>query len=53
MIQERTLIDNSSDELSMKQTLHECITREGIQEILVATGYWNLPDMEMLFLKTR
>ena len=49
MITERTLIDNSSDALSMKTTLHECITRDGIREIRIATGYWDIPGMTLLY----
>jgi len=49
MINERTLIDNSSEALSMKTTLHECITREGINEIRIATGYWDMPGMALIY----
>ncbi len=49
MINERTLIDNSSEALSMKTTLHECITREGISEIRIATGYWDMPGMTLIY----
>jgi len=49
MINERTLIDNSSEALSMKTTLHECITREGINEIRIATGYWDMPGMTLIY----
>jgi len=49
MINERTLIDNSSEALSMKTTLHECITREGINVIRIATGYWDMPGMTLIY----
>ena len=49
MISERTLIDNSSDALSMKTTLHECFTYEGAKEIRIATGYWDIPGMALLY----
>ena len=49
MIHERTLIDNSSSELSMSQTLKECITKEGIQVIRIATGYWDMKGMGLVY----
>lgn len=49
MIHERTLIDNSSVELSMSQTLKECISREGIQRIRIATGYWDMKGMSLIY----
>lgn len=49
MIHERTLIDNSSEELSMSQTLKECITREGIQHVRIATGYWDMKGMSLIY----
>lgn len=33
----------------MRQTLHECITREGIQTIRIATGYWDMPGTALIF----
>lgn len=33
----------------MRQTLHECITREGIQTIRIATGYWDMPGTVLIF----
>lgn len=50
MIHERTLIDNSSADLSMSQTLKECITKEGIQVIRIATGYWDMKGMALFLL---
>ena len=49
MIHERTLIDNSSEELSMSQTLKECISKEGIQFIRIATGYWDMKGMALVY----
>lgn len=49
MIHERTLIDNSSVDLSMSQTLKECITKEGIQFIRIATGYWDMKGMALVY----
>lgn len=49
-----TLIDNSSTVLSMTRALNECISRGGIKEIRIATGYWDMKGMECVFdaLKT-
>lgn len=49
MIHERTLIDNSSVDLSMSQTLKECITKEGVQVIRIATGYWDMKGMALIY----
>lgn len=49
MITERTLIDNSSEALSMTQTIKECLKREGIQQIRIATGYWDMPGMALIY----
>lgn len=49
MIHERTLIDNSSVDLSMSQTLKECITKEGVQVIRIATGYWDMKGMALVY----
>lgn len=42
------LIDNSSDELSMRSCLSACITEEGIKEIAIATGYWDVVGMALV-----
>lgn len=38
----KTLIDNSSEQLSMVHTIKECMRTEGINHIRIATGYWDL-----------
>ena len=44
-----TLIDNSSTALSMTQALNQCISRTGIKEIRIATGYWDMKGMECVY----
>ena len=43
-----TLIDNSSEQLSMLQTLKACLASEDIQTVRIATGYWDLPGLALL-----
>lgn len=43
-----TLIDNSSEQLSMLQTLKACFASESIQTVRIATGYWDLPGLALL-----
>lgn len=43
-----TLIDNSSEQLSMLQTLKACLASEEIQTVRIATGYWDLPGLALL-----
>ena len=43
-----TLIDNSSEQLSMLQTLKECLATEGIKTVCIATGYWDVPGLSLL-----
>lgn len=38
----KTLIDNSTIELSMAHAITECLNTEGIHTIRIATGYWDL-----------
>ncbi|HPZ04086.1 MAG TPA: helicase-related protein [Bacteroidales bacterium] len=44
-----TLIDNSTKDLSLHQTLKKCILDPAINEIKIATGYWDLPGMVLIF----
>ena len=44
-----TLIDNSSTALSMTRALRECISRDSIKEIRIATGYWDMKGMECVY----
>ncbi len=43
-----TLIDNSTDTLSMTSVLRNCIAQENIDTIRIATGYWDLPGMALV-----
>ena len=49
-----TLIDNSTETLKMSSVLKQCIADEKFTEILIATGYWDLPGMVAIYdeLKT-
>lgn len=42
-----SLIDNSSDTLSMQTYLKRCILAEDIDKIQIATGYWDIPGMTL------
>jgi len=44
-----TLIDNSTDALKMLSVLKKCIADESFSEIMIATGYWDLPGMVILY----
>ena len=43
-----TLIDNSSEQLSMLHTLKECLAMECIHTVRIATGYWDIPGLSLL-----
>ena len=45
---QNTLIDNSSSTLSMTSILRRCINIEGLTEIKIATGYWDIPGMALV-----
>ena len=44
-----TLIDNSSDKLKMVSVLKNCLKIEELSEIMIATGYWDLPGMALIY----
>lgn len=44
-----TLIDNSTDTLRMVSVLRECIASEAHSEIMIATGYWDIPGMTLIY----
>lgn len=44
-----TLIDNSSDTLKLISILKECIKNQDIYEIMIATGYWDLPGITLIY----
>lgn len=46
---QNTLIDNSSEELKLSTILKRCITNPNINEIKIATGYWDLPGMVLIY----
>ena len=48
-----TLIDNSSTVLSMTEALNACISRKGIKDIRIATGYWDMKGMECIYEKLK
>ena len=43
-----TLIDNSTEELSMRYWLSECISLPTFETLQIATGYWDLPGMALI-----
>ncbi len=43
-----TLIDNSTESLSMTTTLKECLAIDGITTVCIATGYWDVPGLSLL-----
>lgn len=43
-----SLIDNSSDTLSMQTYLKRCILAEDIDKIQIVTGYWDIPSMSLV-----
>lgn len=43
-----TLIDNSSEQLSMLHTLKECLTLQDVKTVKIATGYWDIPGLALL-----
>lgn len=45
---DNTLIDNSSEALSMTAVLRDCINTSGIDTIRIATGFWDLPGMALV-----
>lgn len=43
-----TLIDNSCEQLSMVNTLKECLASESVKTVRIATGYWDIPGLALL-----
>ena len=43
-----TLIDNSTEQLSMLRTLKECLTLQDVNTVKIATGYWDIPGLALL-----
>lgn len=46
---QNTLIDNSTDALKMISMIKKCIETVQPTEIMIATGYWDLPGMTLLY----
>ena len=44
-----TLIDNSTDVLRMVSVLKQCISNNAHTEIMIATGYWDIPGMALIY----
>lgn len=44
-----TLIDNSTDQLKMVNTLKQCITNKNCKSIKIATGYWDIPGTSLIY----
>lgn len=43
-----TLIDNSSDDLKMVNVVNSLIANENCQQVLIATGYWDIPGTALV-----
>lgn len=43
-----TLIDNSSHELLMLNTLKACLSNDDIKSLKIATGYWDIPGLALI-----
>lgn len=50
---QNTLIDNSTGNLSMTSILRRCIAAEGLKEIKIATGYWDIPGIALVVEQLR
>ena len=48
-ITQNTLIDNSTEALTMISVIKNCINTVDPTEIMIATGYWDLPGMELIY----
>ena len=43
-----TLIDNSTEQLSMQTALNQCLSKECFQMVSIATGYWDMPGLALV-----
>ena len=50
---QNTLIDNSTGNLSMTNILRRCIAADGLKEIKIATGYWDIPGIALVVEQLR
>jgi len=48
-----TLIDNSTDALKLIRIVEECIDNDNFNEIMIATGYWDIPGMALLYSRLK
>ncbi len=48
-----TLIDNSNEKLSLVYYLKQCLSLSEINELKIATGYWDLPGMVLIYDKLK
>lgn len=48
MIMNNTLIDNSTENLLMRNTLRACLTSQEYDIVRIATGYWDIPGLALL-----
>jgi hypothetical protein len=44
-----TLIDNSCEQLSMENTLKACLQDADFKRLKIASGYWDLPGMTLIY----
>ena len=43
-----TLIDNSTEQLSMLKVLNDCLSQDCFQTISIATGYWDIQGLSLI-----
>ena len=43
-----TLIDNSTQLLSMQETITKCLSTDDVHTVSIATGYWDIPGLALL-----
>ena len=47
-VMNNTLLDNSTEQLSMLNTLKTCLASAEIDTVKIATGYWDIPGLALL-----
>lgn len=43
-----TLLDNSTEKLSMLNALKDCLSNDDIKTVRIATGYWDIPGLALI-----
>lgn len=43
-----TLIDNSTEQLSMQTALNQCLSQDCFHTVSIATGYWDMPGLALI-----